>query len=154
MRCSVGEFFDVAVDLCRALSHGRVAELSAENQKQLWCRWASPMALPSVSWPKCNTKQAASNRNCECSLRWNDPALAIAWPLLRAGVQEPPFATKDAEAPRWRPWRLPGSCSDENHAHWLYWTARPGLAHLPPVQLAGEPVDRSPRPVSRGRPRT
>ena len=38
--------------------------------------------------------------------------LAIAWPLLRAGVQELLLATKDAEVPRWRPERR--GCSDEN----------------------------------------
>ena len=39
------------------------------------------------------------NRSCERSLRWNDPSLAIAWPLQKAGVMEPLLAQKDAEAP-------------------------------------------------------
>ena len=39
------------------------------------------------------------NRDCERSLRWNDPALQIAWPLERAGVKKPLLAAKDAEAP-------------------------------------------------------
>ena len=37
-------------------------------------------------------------RDFERSLRWDDPALAITWPLQRAGVSEPLLAAKDAEA--------------------------------------------------------
>ena len=39
------------------------------------------------------------NRDCERSLRWNDPELQISWPLERAGVMEPLLADKDAAAP-------------------------------------------------------
>ena len=36
------------------------------------------------------------SKSCERSLRWNDPDLAIAWPL---GGMEPLLADKDAAAP-------------------------------------------------------
>jgi dTDP-4-dehydrorhamnose 3,5-epimerase len=36
-------------------------------------------------------------RDCERALRWNDPALAIAWPL--PADQAPLLAAKDAVAP-------------------------------------------------------
>ena len=104
VRCSVGEIFDVAVDLRRgSLSHGQWvgAELSAENQKQLWVPVGFAHGFLTLS-ELAEVQYKASgfwNRNCERSLRWNDPTLAIAWPLLRAGVQEPLLATKDAEAP-------------------------------------------------------
>ena len=39
------------------------------------------------------------NRDCERSLRWNDPALQIDWPLEQAGVQDPLLAPKDGAAP-------------------------------------------------------
>jgi len=39
------------------------------------------------------------SKSCECSLRWNDPDLAIAWPLEQLGLHEPLLADKDAAAP-------------------------------------------------------
>ena len=39
------------------------------------------------------------NKDCERSLRWDDPTLQISWPLKRAGVREPLLAHKDAFAP-------------------------------------------------------
>ena len=39
------------------------------------------------------------NRECERSLRWDDPALQVAWPLERASVQMPLLAAKDGAAP-------------------------------------------------------
>ena len=39
------------------------------------------------------------NRECERSLRWDDPALQVAWPLERANVQMPLLAAKDGAAP-------------------------------------------------------
>jgi dTDP-4-dehydrorhamnose 3,5-epimerase len=36
------------------------------------------------------------SKSCERSLRWNDPDLAIAWPL---GGMEPLLEQKDADAP-------------------------------------------------------
>ena len=39
------------------------------------------------------------SKSSERSLRWNDPDLAIAWPLEQLGLQEPLLADKDAAAP-------------------------------------------------------
>jgi dTDP-4-dehydrorhamnose 3,5-epimerase len=39
------------------------------------------------------------SKSCERSLRWNDPDLAIAWPLEMLGITEPLLAEKDATAP-------------------------------------------------------
>ena len=39
------------------------------------------------------------SKSCECSLRWNEPDLAIAWPLDRFGGVAPLLADKDAAAP-------------------------------------------------------
>jgi len=37
----------------------------------------------------------------ERSLRWDDPQLAIAWPLAETGLAAPLLATKDAAATGW-----------------------------------------------------
>jgi dTDP-4-dehydrorhamnose 3,5-epimerase len=38
------------------------------------------------------------SKACERSLRWDDPELAIAWPLDRLGGLQPLLADKDAAA--------------------------------------------------------
>ena len=104
VRCSVGAIFDVALDLRR---HSRTygqwvgAELSAENHQQLWVPVGFAHGFLTLS-ELAEVQYKASgfwNRDCERSLRWDDPALAIAWPLQQAGVQQPLLAAKDAEAP-------------------------------------------------------
>ena len=104
VRCSVGAIFDVAVDLRRhSPSYGQWvgAELSAENHQQLWVPVGFAHGFLTLS-DVAEVQYKASgfwNRDCERSLRWDDPALAITWPLQRAGVSEPLLAAKDAEAP-------------------------------------------------------
>ena len=104
VRCSLGAIFDVAVDLRRgSSSYGAWvgAELSAENHQQLWVPVGFAHGFLTLS-DVAEVQYKASgfwNRSCERSLRWNDPSLAIAWPLQKAGVMEPLLAQKDAEAP-------------------------------------------------------
>ena len=104
VRCSVGAIFDVAVDLRRhSPSYGQWvgAELSAENHQQLWVPVGFAHGFLTLS-DGAEVQYKASgfwNSDCERSLRWDDPALAVAWPLQQAGVTEPLLAAKDAEAP-------------------------------------------------------
>ena len=104
VRCSVGAIFDVAVDLRRnSPSYGKWvgAELSAENHQQLWVPVGFAHGFLTLS-DVAEVQYKASgfwNSDCERSLRWDDSALAITWPLQRASVQEPLLAAKDAEAP-------------------------------------------------------
>jgi dTDP-4-dehydrorhamnose 3,5-epimerase len=104
VRCSVGAIFDVAVDLRRASpTYGQWvgAELSAENHQQLWVPVGFAHGFLTLT-DVAEVQYKASgfwNRDCERSLRWDDPALAIAWPLDQAGVPEPLLAPKDADAP-------------------------------------------------------
>ena len=104
VRCSVGAIFDVAVDLRRGSpSYGQWvgAELSAENHQQLWVPVGFAHGFLTLS-ELAEVQYKASgfwNRDCERSLRWDDPFLAIAWPLDQAGVPEPLLAPKDGEAP-------------------------------------------------------
>ena len=104
VRCSVGVIFDVAVDLRRGSpSYGQWvgAELSAENHLQLWIPVGFAHGFLTLS-ALAEVQYKASgfwNRDCERSLHWNDPELEIAWPLERAGIQQPLLASKDEAAP-------------------------------------------------------
>jgi len=104
VRCSVGAIFDVAVDLRRSSpSFGNwvAAELSAENHHQLWLPVGFAHGFLTLS-DVAEVQYKASgfwNRSCERSLRWDDPAISIAWPLERALVETPLLAEKDSVAP-------------------------------------------------------
>ena len=100
VRVTAGSVFDVAVDLRRSSPHfGRWVgvELSADNQRQLW-------VPPGFAHGFLVTSEAAEflykttdywYPEHERSLRWDDTALEIRWPL----TGEPVLAAKDANAP-------------------------------------------------------
>lgn len=101
---SLGSVFDVAVDLRRdSPTFGRWfgAVLDAEECAQLW-------VPPGLAHGFCALSDVAHfHYKCteyylpedEGALRWNDPDLAIDWPL-----QHPIVSAKDAAAPTWREW--------------------------------------------------
>jgi dTDP-4-dehydrorhamnose 3,5-epimerase len=95
-----GEIFDVAVDL-RASSptFGQSVGilLSAENRKQLWVPPGFAHGFYVVSESEEMVYEYYSPQD-EYSLRWDDPALAIAWPLV-PGAGEPVLSDKDRNAP-------------------------------------------------------
>jgi dTDP-4-dehydrorhamnose 3,5-epimerase len=104
VRCVVGEVFDVAVDLRRSsTSFGQWvgARLSAENCCQLWVPvgFAHGFLTLSDSAEVLYKASGFWNRSCERSLRWDDPTLAIAWPLEDLHGAEPLLADKDGAAP-------------------------------------------------------
>lgn len=94
-----GAVFDVAVDLRRSSpSFGRWVgvELSEDNYRQLWVPpgFAHGFYVMSESADfvyKCTELYAPEHERC---LRWDDPALAITWPL-RDGAA-PLLSAKDA----------------------------------------------------------
>lgn len=96
VRVAVGEVFDVAVDLRRSSPHfGRVAtmRLSAENHHMAWIPpgFAHGFLVLSETAEflyKTTDYYAPEAERC---LAWNDPELAIPWPL--AG--EPLLSAKD-----------------------------------------------------------
>ena len=104
VRCTVGAIFDVVVDLRRSsdtFGHWVAAELTAENHQQLWVPVGFGHGFLTLS-DQAEVLYKASgfwNRDCERSLRWDAPQLAIDWPLESAGVKQPLLAEKDAEAP-------------------------------------------------------
>lgn len=102
VRAVEGEIFDVAVDIRRGSpTFGKwVGEiLSAENFRQLYVPAGFLHGFCVLSETaqieyKCTHFYSRGN---ELSVLWNDPDLAIAWPLA-----EPLLSAKDAAAPRLR----------------------------------------------------
>lgn len=98
VRVTTGEVFDVAVDIRRGSPtfgrwFGHV--LSAENKKQLWIPpdFAHGFLVLSDSAEflyKTTDYWAPEHERC---IRWNDPALAIDWPLA---FGQPTLSAKDA----------------------------------------------------------
>jgi dTDP-4-dehydrorhamnose 3,5-epimerase len=101
VRCTQGEVFDVAVDIrCDSPTFGKWVGtiLSEENKQQMWI----PPGLAhgflvlsdSADFLYKTTEYYAPQH--ERAILWNDPDLAIAWPLAGA----PLLSAKDAVAPR------------------------------------------------------
>ncbi|MCW5612197.1 MAG: dTDP-4-dehydrorhamnose 3,5-epimerase [Rubrivivax sp.] len=103
VRVVAGAAFDVAVDLRRGSpTFGRWtgAELSAANRRQLWIPEGFAhgfVALADDTHFLYKTTDVYA-KDCERSLRWDDPALGIHWPLP-TGMSAPLLAPKDAAAP-------------------------------------------------------
>jgi len=104
VRASLGVIFDVAVDIRRhSPSYGQWvgAELSQANAHQLWIPEGFAHAFLTLS-PVAEVQYKARgfwNRDCERSIRWDDPALAISWPLEQLEGTAINLSAKDAEAP-------------------------------------------------------
>ena len=96
-----GVIFDVAVDLRHSsatFGEWVGAELSAGKQQPLWVPVGFGHGFLTLTGSAEVLYKASGywSKSCERSLRWNDPDLAIAWPL---GGMEPLLAQKDADAP-------------------------------------------------------
>jgi dTDP-4-dehydrorhamnose 3,5-epimerase len=94
-----GEIFDVAVDL-RAWSatfgHWIGLRLNAEDRQQLWIPPGLAHGFYVLSpWAEVSYKvDQFYNPRAERTLRWNDPAVNVRWPII-AGTQ-PQLSAKDA----------------------------------------------------------
>jgi dTDP-4-dehydrorhamnose 3,5-epimerase len=100
VRVVAGEVFDVAVDLRRSSStfgQWAGARLSAQNKRQLWIPegFAHGFLVLSDSAEFLYKTTDYYAPEHERSLRWDDPRLAIAWPLEGAPV----LSAKDQAAP-------------------------------------------------------
>lgn len=99
VRVVAGAVFDVAVDIRRSSPNfGRWAgvELTAENRRQVWIPpgFAHGFLVLSESAEFLYKTTDYWAPQHERSLLWNDPALAIAWPLDGAPI----VSAKDAQA--------------------------------------------------------
>ena len=100
VRVTQGAALDVAVDIRRGsptFGQWVAEELSADNRRQLWIPEGFAHGFVAL---QDNTRFLYKTtdfyaRDSERAIRWDDPALGIAWP---AGLQ-PRLASKDAEAP-------------------------------------------------------
>ena len=100
VRCVVGEVYDVVVDLRRSSpTFGRSLGLvlSAENRRMLWVPpgFAHGFLVLSESADFLYKTTDYWYPEHERSVVWNDPTIAIEWPLAGA---EPTLAAKDAAA--------------------------------------------------------
>lgn len=113
VRVVKGAAFDVAVDIRRGSPHfGQWygIELTADNRRQLWVPEGFAhgfVALQDDTHFLYKTTDVYA-RDCERAIRWDDPAIAIAWPLPAAAPQ-PRVAAKDAAAPLLAQAELPGA---------------------------------------------
>ena len=103
VRVVQGAAFDVAVDIREGSPNfGRWVgvELNADNKRQLWVPEGFAhafLALRDDTHFLYKTTDVYA-KDCERSIRWDDPAIGIQWPLP-AGLGAPLVAAKDAAAP-------------------------------------------------------
>jgi dTDP-4-dehydrorhamnose 3,5-epimerase len=100
VRCLAGRIFDVAVDIRRASpTFGRWVgtELSAENGRQLFVPLGYAHAFLTLE-PDCMVAYKVDDfysAECDAGISWNDPNIAVDWPLDGA----PQLSAKDAALP-------------------------------------------------------
>lgn len=99
IRCILGEVFDVAVDIRKGSpTYAKWASttLSADNRAMIWVPPGFAHGVLTTSEIAEITYKVTSeySPNHDRSIRWNDPAIGINWP-----VATPLLSKKDAEAP-------------------------------------------------------
>lgn len=99
VRCTLGRVLDVAVDVrvgSPTFARWTAVELTEENKRQLWVPPGFAHGFLTLSESadvqyKCT---AYYTPGAEGALRWDDPAIGVAWP-----VSQPGLSAKDAAAP-------------------------------------------------------
>ena len=103
VRVVEGGIFDVAVDVrsgSATFGHWVGCELTSENGYQMWippgfAHGFYVLSSQAITLYKCTDYYDPA---CERAIRWDDPDLAIEWPVLSGS--EPLLSDKDDEAPR------------------------------------------------------
>jgi len=104
MRVTYGSAFLVAVDIRKGsptLGQWFGLEVSSENRKQVWAPAGFARGFCVLSdWAEIVYKcTGIYNNKCESGIRWNDPEVAIKWPLTDVQLSE-----KDRNAQTLREW--------------------------------------------------
>ena len=107
VRSSLGSIFDVAVDIRRrspTFGQWVGAELTAANKSQLWIPEGFAHGFLTLSDVAEVQYKARGfwNKSCERAIVWNDPDIAIDWPLEQLEGAEVSLSGKDAEAAGFR----------------------------------------------------
>ena len=103
VRCVLGDIFDVAVDIRRSsptFGQWVGAVLSGDNQQQLWVPEGFAHGFLTLSEHAEVLYKTTDlwSKDCEGAIRWDDPQVAIAWPLDSLGGIGPLLAQKDGKA--------------------------------------------------------
>jgi dTDP-4-dehydrorhamnose 3,5-epimerase len=104
VRCTRGRIFDVAVDIrAGSPTYGqwRGVILSSANGRQFLIPRGFLHGFLTLEPDTEVQYKVDAPYACDCdgAVRWDDPALAIAWPLAEAGVAAPRLSARDAAAP-------------------------------------------------------
>ncbi|CAI8155066.1 MAG: dTDP-4-dehydrorhamnose 3,5-epimerase [Synechococcus sp. CC9902] len=107
VRSSLGSIFDVAVDIRRrspTFGQWVGAELTAANKSQLWIPEGFAHGFLTLSDVAEVQYKARGfwNKSCERAIVWNDPDIAINWPLQQLEGAEVSLSGKDAGAAGFR----------------------------------------------------
>lgn len=105
VRCVYGEIYDVAVDIRpKSSTFGEWVGvyLDSANCQELWIPKGFAHGFLTVSETADVLYKATNywNRDAEGSISWNDPELAIKWPLDKIGNLRPILSSKDEAAPK------------------------------------------------------
>ena len=101
VRVTSGGVLDVAVDLRKSsatFGQWASAELTGSNHRMMWIPpgFAHGFLVLTESADFLYKTTDYYAPQCEAALRWDDPTVAIPWPL---GGEQPLVASKDAQAP-------------------------------------------------------
>lgn len=105
VRVVKGAVWDVAVDIRRGSpTYGKwvAAELSAENWAQLWIPGGFLHGFCTLQ-PDTEVVYKVTgtyNKDCERAVRWNDPVLALPWPVEEGDAK---LSEKDLQAAAFNP---------------------------------------------------
>ena len=107
VRSSLGSIFDVAVDIRRrspTFGQWVGAELTAANKSQLWIPEGFAHGFLTLSDVAEVQYKARGfwNKSCERAIVWNDPDIAIDWPLEQLEGTEVSLSGKDVRAAGFR----------------------------------------------------
>jgi dTDP-4-dehydrorhamnose 3,5-epimerase len=107
VRCTRGAIWDVGVDIRQGsptYGQHQGVRLDAETGAQLLVPRGFLHAFLTLT-PDAEVQYKVDgfyDREADGAVAWDDPDLAIDWPLAEAGVAAPVLSAKDAAAPRLR----------------------------------------------------